>query len=905
MKHSIFVVLILCSFHTSLIAQWNRTNGPSGGTVRDLHEAGGILYAATSDGVYKSTDDAISWTKANQGIGSDQFLMTLVSVGSQMFAGGQELPLNGNDGRIFTSTDEGQTWTELAFDFSSTVFELAYHKNRLFAATNGGGIYYSDNLGLDWTQVGGGTLSYLGNIGKLIDAGNSLIAMGFSSEELHKSDDNGATWTAINSFTVSGDEQLRDAIFEDNILYINISGKNIGSDPNGVYRSLDGGATWSTPLIGVIGDKLVKRGDTLVLFSGTTCRYTINEGTSWSTFTGPGSHTIHDVHLSSSGYLIAPNELALSKSTHVNAGWVPAASGFTASFIDIIYSSPSGLYAGGPSGGIHRTTDAGLNWSNILSTGMPNFVSNITEIGSTLYIAAAGTGGGIFESTDQGANWTKINNGMSNELMPFALAKSGFNLIAGVNNTLGVQVSDDGGNSWVSITDNFVGSYVTALGELNGAILANSTGNLMRSTDDGLTWQAIPGFSGNFNNIVTDYDKKAFLLPNSNSSRFFYSNDAGATWELIEVFDLGSFTAQAVIPYRNVMFLGTDLGVFYSLEEGSNFRMVSSEGLENLNIKSLRVHEGIMYAGSNGSGVFTQPATQLFQAEILDSLYAESNGDEWTNNTGWDAMNLSNRHGVTHEAIKGITTINLSDNNLNGELKLTYRAFLDSTTTIDLTGNELTAIPDMTTLASINSLSVENNRLHFDHIRPNLGITNFSYSPQKSLTPDSTINKEVGEGALLSAVVTDEGTSYQWFKDDVMIDGETTMNLTLSNLQTEDSGIYTCKVNNTFVPGLELVTGDYNITVLEVLSVDETSEFTIYPNPAANWITLKSASQILNQRLIVQMNDLTGRTVLSKSVEMNGSNSFSIEHLVKGIYVLRILEEQTERELSSLKIVKK
>jgi hypothetical protein len=72
MKNTISLLCLLFLVISSLSAQhapWEKTAGPPGSTVKVVYKADTIVYAGTeTQGVYRSTDDGLSWIAANNGI---------------------------------------------------------------------------------------------------------------------------------------------------------------------------------------------------------------------------------------------------------------------------------------------------------------------------------------------------------------------------------------------------------------------------------------------------------------------------------------------------------------------------------------------------------------------------------------------------------------------------------------------------------------------------------------------------------------------------------------------------------------------------------------------------------------------------------------------------------------------
>ena len=93
-------------------------------------------------------------------------------------------------------------------------------------------------------------------------------------------------------------------------------------------------------------------------------------------------------------------------------------------------------------------------------------------------------------------------------------------------------------------------------------------------------------------------------------------------------------------------------------------------------------------------------------------------------------------------------------------------------------------------------------------------MTGFTYSPQ-GLT-DSEISETGFVGDSYDMVVTESssGTTYQWQKDNIDIDGATSQTFQISSLSLNDSGVYTCIMTNTSVPDLTLTRNNIDLTVL-------------------------------------------------------------------------------------------
>jgi hypothetical protein len=69
----------------------------------------------------------------------------------------------------------------------------------------------------------------------------------------------------------------------------------------------------------------------------------------------------------------------------------------------------------------------------------------------------------------------------------------------------------------------------------------------------------------------------------------------------------------------------------------------------------------------------------------------------------------------------------------------------------------------------------------------------------------------------------------------------------------------------------------------------EKNEFSLFPNPAKNSISIKLSNENLATKIAVF--DLTGKLILSQKLENNPENTISISSITKGIYMVSVETE--------------
>jgi hypothetical protein len=192
--------------------------------VRDLVLAGGLLYAATGNGVSISDDGGASFSNVTAGLGSLS-VNDLVVSGSTIYAG--------TDGGLSISEDGGASFTlnrttanGLGSDY---VGALAFDGTRLYACTGEPWVSGTMNSFVLRGAAEGLTSTYLYDVA-VDGAGTVLVA---ANGGLFRSDDHGATFAQVTTTP----NYPRGVFAQGTTWYV-------AAPPSGVAISQDGGATW-------------------------------------------------------------------------------------------------------------------------------------------------------------------------------------------------------------------------------------------------------------------------------------------------------------------------------------------------------------------------------------------------------------------------------------------------------------------------------------------------------------------------------------------------------------------------------------------------------------------------------------------------------------------------------------
>ena len=151
-----------------------------------------------------------------------------------------------------------------------------------------------------------------------------------------------------------------------------------------------------------------------------------------------------------------------------------------------------------------------------------------------------------------------------------------------------------------------------------------------------------------------------------------------------------------------------------------------------------------------------------------------------------------------------LQVLQLFSNQFDGELPdaLTSLAALR---TLLVSDNGFTGLPDFSGTRSLTRLEVDNNSLTFEDLEANVGIRTFVYAPQADIgtTRSETVTEGDNLGGALSLEVGGVNNQYQWFRNDLVIEGAN-MPTYDSAAALSDAGDWILRVTNSTLPELTL-----------------------------------------------------------------------------------------------------
>jgi len=386
----------------------------------------GTVYAGDEGtGVYKTSDSGQSWTAFHSGLANPRVEAVAVSQ-----SGATTLYAGTTDG-AFKSTDAGLDWAAVGGGLPpAAVDSLAIDPTNasiIYAGTNQGMIYSSSDGGSTWgagdlhgevQALGGIQISDVHAIA--VDPAHPATVYIGTDQGPAKSTDGGATWSLANASPASPGGII-DFAFSFDMLP---SGALLTGDIEGVFESTDGGATWvphstgfrsfgppGQPASYFVFSLATDPTNPNTIYAGTGTQIgvykSMDGGASWSKMSSGLPRTANlnvnalGVNPSNPQTIYAGSDKGLFQSTNGGVDWFRldlALSDMTVSALAIDPRRPNALYAG-TDDGVLRSVDGGKNWT-VVSLPLINSIIDGLALdpsdSSTVYVASKA---GLFRFT--------------------------------------------------------------------------------------------------------------------------------------------------------------------------------------------------------------------------------------------------------------------------------------------------------------------------------------------------------------------------------------------------------------------------------------------------------------------------------------------------------------------------
>jgi photosystem II stability/assembly factor-like uncharacterized protein len=638
------------------------------------------LYAAGSRGIYKSTDGGTSWNTVNNGLENQYGPIYVLALtidptnANIVYAAGPDITDPSVTYKaIYKSTDGGGSWSITKFSIRS----FAVHHTLAIDPINPNIIYAAGS-------VGNGTV--------------------------WKSTDNGRFWTIVD---VGSDS--RSTVYAMAIDPINVNIIYVGTAALGVYKSSDGGGSWSalndglqldandpTSFLGVRA-LTFDPGNPSVIYAGTYRGvFKSSNGGSWSALnvglTNLGVNALA-ISAGNPSIIYAGTDGGVFKSTSGGASWSAANKGLRGINATAVAANPgnASVYAGTDSA-TFSSGDNGGSW-------VPNDFYPLAidpRNPNTIYATRVAGRDGLSKSSDGGATWSSANTGLENSYV-YALAIDHGNsqiIYAGTDGSL--FKTANGGGSWSAIGDL---SFLTSLAidpknsqTLYAVAPDCYSSPVYKSLDGGVTWK--PSDAGTsfyaysvlaIDPINTDTVYVSGYSYQVQADRLFKSTDSGGSWNVIETGPIDSPSALAIDPvHPSNLYAGTySGGVFKSADGGATWNPFN-DGLTDLNINALVI---------DGSGNFLHAGTQAgvfdYQLRVICAYSTSLASQSFPAGGAMGSVSVTATTGCNWQASSSVSWIAINSGSGNGDGTVSFSVGVNAeplprTATLNIAGQSFT-----------------------------------------------------------------------------------------------------------------------------------------------------------------------------------------------------------------------
>jgi photosystem II stability/assembly factor-like uncharacterized protein len=435
-------------------------------------------------------------------------------------------------GAVYQSPDRGQTWTRMgSLPKDGAVNALVQDPEnpaRLFAATNAGAFLTTDRGGA-WKDLQIGGEAGIPVLSLVIDQWKpSTLFAGTRGRGMFRSTDGGATWSPIVSasdatFSFAEVYDIEIDLQKPDVLYAAVSG-------TGVVRSTNAGITWTrlTPEVSPTGSAV-----THVLV-----RETAGNELLYGTASG-----------------------AVFRSTDRGDTWAQVRRGLE---VDRIFSLASARKASetvfaGTMNGAFRSTDFGTTW-NPVDDKLPRVPTSVALPRSALdqTVFFYGEGLGVIASPDSAKTWAPAQRGLGGSTVTQILGdRSGERLYASVGTT--VFRHDRASGSWVPAGSGLTGGRVAAFAfdpDSAAGMYSATPAGVYRSSDGGALWRAVPRRLSVAPVFLDTHPTIGTRVFASGEQGFFVSTDRGNSWGQVK--PLGNRFS-----VRSLTFAPTNAGIIF------------------------------------------------------------------------------------------------------------------------------------------------------------------------------------------------------------------------------------------------------------------------------------------------------------------------------------------------------
>lgn len=834
-----------------------------------------ILIAATSAGIYRTSDGGDNWTVPQTGA---WFIDLEFKPGDPNYIYASTFADANDDAQIYTSTNGGVNWTKVTNFTNTSRINLAVSADfpalvdALCADMNGGlyGLSYSNNSGASFSEYFSGTpttnlLHCSANASGSGGQGTYDLAYAINpsnSDEIWlggintwRTTDGGANWYLNNFWTPGstsgcGSNPGVPTVHADKHFFAyHPLNSNIFFECNdgGLYKTTDGGTTWEDITNGMGISQIYRIGTNAQLSDNVICGLQDN-----------GTKELY------------------------NNIWYDQTGGDGMECI-IDYTDANIQYGTYVEGEISKTTDG---WAT-----------------KNIIVQNNGTAGTV----DESGEW----------VTPYIMHPTDHNtLLVGKSQ---VYETTDGGDNWSQlgiisgITSGKILSLAYAPSNTN-TIYAASAYEIFRTTDGGANWDLVATFTTKITYIAVDPVNSQRLWTTQSGyvdgDKVWYSANGGDNWTNVSG-TLPNLPVNCIV-YENGtndrLYVGTDVGVYYKDNSMSDWELFNN-GLPNVVVNELEIsyNDNKLWAATFGRG--------LWQTELDCPVLAAISGT--SNLCIGQNTDLTASGGLNYLWSTGSTATTI---NINPVTNTSYTLVASNNYCSDTTLINISVSPLPTLVASSNVSLCKGNST----VLTVGGATTYSWSPSTALTATNLASVTSGPVTNITYTVTgtensctsmntvsvsvfptsiptitqvgadlvsSSASGNQWYFGNSLITGATSQTFT-----PQQNGFYTVKVTDS--NGCLITSNIFNLTNVGIADLLDLESIQLYPNPNSGTFVFSINSSDHQTTTISVYNTLGERIRAYENIELQKGeyrHVIELQDAPAGSYFLNVTINQRQK----------